>query len=87
MRQLTLRGFDKALERRVREVARTRGVSLNQAALILLREGAGLLEVHRPAKVVGNTLDPLIGSRSAEEEAEFLKALTAVETVDPSLWR
>ena len=87
MRQLTLRGFDKALERRLREVARTRGVSLNQAALILLREGAGLLEPHRPARVVGNTLDPLIGSWSAEEEAEFLKVLTAVETVDPSLWR
>ena len=87
MRQLTLRGFDKALEQRVREVARTRGVSLNQAALILLREGAGLLEPHRPSTAVGNTLDPLIGSWSAEEEAEFLKALTAVETVDSSLWR
>lgn len=87
MRQLTLRGFDKELERRLREVARTRGVSLNQAALILLREGAGLLEPRRPARVVGDTLDPLIGSWSAEEEAEFLKALAVFETVDPSLWR
>ena len=87
MRQLTLRGFDKALERRLREVARTRGVSLNQAALILLREGAGLLEPLRPATVVGDSLDHLIGSWSVEEEAEFLKALAAFETVDPSLWR
>jgi hypothetical protein len=87
MRQLTLRGFDKALERRLREVARTRGVSLNQAALILLREGAGLPEPRRRARVVADTLDHLIGSWSAEEEAEFLEALGASETVDPSLWQ
>ena len=42
MNQLTVRGFDKGLERRLRQVARDRGVSLNRAALILLREGAGL---------------------------------------------
>jgi len=37
VKQLTVRGFDKELERRLRDVARTKGVSLNQAALILLR--------------------------------------------------
>jgi hypothetical protein len=33
VKQLTVRGFDKDLERRLRDVAKTRGVSLNQAAL------------------------------------------------------
>lgn len=87
MRQLTLRGFDKELERRLREVAKTRGVSLNQAALILLREGAGLVEPRRGARAVGDSLDRLIGTWSVEEEAAFLEALRAFETVDPSLWR
>ena len=33
MNQLTVRGFGKALERRIRGVAKARGISLNQAAL------------------------------------------------------
>lgn len=87
MKQLTVRGFDKDLERRLREVAKARGVSLNQAALILLREGAGL-EAPRPrANVVGDSLDDLIGSWSRPEEAEFLRALSDLEEIDPALWR
>ena len=37
-------------------------MSLNQAALILLREGAGLGAAHRRGRVVGESLDHLIGS-------------------------
>ena len=42
MNQLTVRGFDPALARRIREVAKARGLSLNQAAVLLIRQGAGL---------------------------------------------
>ena len=87
VKQLTVRGFDKDLERRLRDVARTRGVSLNQAALILLREGAGLESPRRPAKVVGDSLDHLIGTWSKAEEREFLQAIRELEEVDPALWR
>lgn len=87
MRQLTVRGFDKDLERRLREVAKTRGVSLNQAALILLREGAGLEAPRRRANVVGDSLDHLIGSWSRSEEAEFSRPLSDLEEIDPALWR
>ena len=87
MKQLTVRGFDKDLERRLRDVARTRGVSLNQAALILLREGAGLEAPRRRANVVGDSLDDLIGSWSNADEAEFLRAISGLEEIDPSLWR
>jgi hypothetical protein len=87
VKQLTVRGFDKDLERRLRDVARTRGVSLNQAALILLREGAGLDAPRRRANVIGESLDRLIGSWSEAEEREFLDAIAGLEEVDPSLWR
>lgn len=87
MKQLTVRGFDKDLERRLRDVAKTRGVSLNQAALFLLREGAGLEAPRRRANVVGDSLDDLIGSWSNAEEAEFLRAIGSLEEIDPSLWR
>jgi hypothetical protein len=87
VKQLTVRGFDENLERRLREVAKARGVSLNQAALILLREGAGLEAPRRRTNVVGDSLDVLIGSWSKAEEAEFLRTIRDFEEVDPSLWQ
>jgi len=86
VKKLTVRGFDKELERRLRDVARTKGVSLNQAALILLREGAGLEAPRGRAHLVGDSLEGLIGSWSTAEEAEFLRAISGLEAVDPSLW-
>jgi hypothetical protein len=87
MKQLTVRGFDKDLERRLRDVARARGVSLNQAALLLLREGAGLKPSRQRVNTIGESLDEFIGSWSKDEEAAFLKAIAAFEKVDPAFWR
>lgn len=87
IKQLTVRGFDRELERCLHEVARTQGVSLNQAALILLRKGAGLGEAQPRSNAVGASLDHLIGSWSREEEEEFLKAVGELGEIDPSLWR
>lgn len=87
MNQLTVRGFDEELERRLRQLAKARGVSLNQAALMLLREGAGLGATRRRANTVGDSLNHLIGAWSEEEEAEFLKVISGLEEVDSSLWQ
>ncbi len=87
MKQLTVRGFDKDLERCLRDIAKTRGVSLNRAVLILLREEAGLEAPRRRANVVGDSLDDLIGSWSKAEESELLQAIGGLEEIDPSLWR
>jgi hypothetical protein len=85
--QLTVRGFDEHLERRLREVARQHGVSLNRAALHLLRKGAGLGSGATRADVVGDSLDGLIGTWSETEAEEFLEAVSAFERVDRSFWR
>ncbi len=82
MKQLTVRGFDKDLERRLRELARAEGVSFSQAALLLLREGAGLESPRRRANVVGESLDALIGSWTRDEEAAFLEAIAAFEEIE-----
>jgi hypothetical protein len=87
MQQLSLRGFDKALERRVREVARREHLSLNKAALLLMRRGAGLVEAPENAGTVGSTLDDFIGKWSAEQEQRLLDSIAACETVDESLWK
>ena len=86
MTQLTVRGFDKALARRLRETARQHRISLNRAALLLLRRGAGLDEPAGPANVVGDTLDHLAGTWSASEAEAFEKAMAVFEEVDREMW-
>ncbi|MFQ5528605.1 MAG: hypothetical protein ACE5GX_20415 [Thermoanaerobaculia bacterium] len=86
MNQLTLRGFDEPLERRLRELAREREISLNRAALILLRRGAGLEVSATATGKVGDSLDSFVGVWSEAEEREFLESLSALEQIDPELW-
>jgi len=86
MNQLSIRGFDKELERRLREVARERNISLNKAAILLLRKGAGLDETNRHTKVVGDSLDDLIGCWTAEEEQNLLQSIEAFEHIDEVTW-
>ena len=87
MKQLTLRGFDSALERRLRELADEMQISLNRAALLLMRRGAGLMEIRRPEEEVGEALDSFIGVWSDEQEAELLEAVEPLRRIDPELWR
>ena len=87
MKQLTLRGFDPALEQRLRELADELQISLNRAALLLMRRGAGLADARRPASEVGGALDSFIGVWSEEQEAELLESVEPFEQIDPELWR
>lgn len=86
MTQLTVRGFDKALARRIREVSKARGLSLNQAAVLLLRQGAGLAPAETSARV-GDSMKALIGAWSREEEAQFRRAVRPLEEVDGEFWK
>ncbi len=87
MDHLSLRGFDKELERRLRELARREHVSLNKAALLLLRRGAGLLESGQSSAAIGDALDRFIGSWSMADERRFLKSIASCESVDEALWK
>lgn len=86
MKQLTIRGLDERLERRLRELARDQRISLNRAALTLMRRGAGLSDKRESTNTVGSALDKFIGVWSDEDEAELLRALEPLEQVDPELW-
>ena len=87
MKQLTIRNNDPELERALRGLAAREGISLNQAAVRLLRRGAGLRSEATPADVVGDSLDRLAGTWSDEEKDEFLAAVEPCEMIDESLWR
>ena len=81
MSQLTLRGIDEELERRLRRIATEKAVSLNEAALYLMRRGAGLESDGSPA-AIGHSLDHLMGLWSEEEAAEFAAATRDFEQID-----
>ena len=87
MNQLTVRGFDDELSERIRRLAKRDGTSLNQAALKLLRKGAGLADPAQKADTVGVSLDLLIGSWSDDEAAELDAALEEFEVIDEAAWQ
>ncbi|MEO8380953.1 MAG: hypothetical protein ABI779_14920 [Acidobacteriota bacterium] len=87
MDQLSLRGFDKDLTRRIRELAKREHISLNKAALLLMRRGAGLLEPEGPSAAIGEALDQFIGRWSASDEKRLLQSIAPCEAVDEALWK
>ena len=87
MEQLTVRGFGDELGEAIRRLAQREGVSLNQAALRLLREGAGLSDRARAGDTVGSSLDHLIGSWTPREADEFDAALADLAVIDEASWK
>ena len=86
MKQLSLRGFDSALEKVLCETARSQGISLNRAAISLMRKGAGIAE-NKKADCVGESLDHLIGRWSEEGVKAFLKGIQSTEQIDRTFWK
>ena len=64
--------IDNELARRLSELARREQVSLNEAALVLMWRGAGLVDSSPVRVAVGDALDRFIGRWSAAEEHRFL---------------
>ena len=81
MPQYTIRNVPDALDRRLRERARRKGISLNDAAVEALGRGLGVTE----SEVEYDDLDDLSGSWQADPE--FDRALSAQDTIDGDAWR
>ena len=86
MNQLTIRGFDDDLARRIRQLADQEGISLNRAVLRLLRRGAGLESGKPGTDKVGSSLDHLIGTWTHEEALEMDRALRDLSHIDRAMW-
>ena len=87
MNQLTVRGFDEELSAGIQRLAKHEGISLNQAALRLLRKGAGITEDTDGANTVGSSLDHLIGTWTEAESDAMDATLEEFETVDEAVWK
>ena len=87
MRQLTVRGFDDELSAAIQGLAQREGISLNKAALRLLRKGAGLADGSEGRRKIGSSLDHLIGTWTQAEADEFDAALQEFEKIDEEMWK
>ena len=86
MSQLSVR-MDRELARELRALARREGISLNKAALRLLRKAAGLDQPAKPSNAIGDALDDLIGTWSTADARAMRRALKSFEKIDAELWR
>ena len=85
-KQYTVRGVDKDLDRVIRETAQEYGISVNKAAVALLRRAAGL---DTPANRKGppyHDLDELAGSLRRDEAAKLLETVKESRKIDAELW-
>ena len=87
MDQLTITGIDDELAACLRGLAEREGISLNRAALKLLRRGAGLTDVRESTGAIGSSLDDLFGTWTEEEARRFDAALQEFEAADEEAWR
>jgi hypothetical protein len=84
MKAITLRNVPAEIARRIERVARTEGISLNKAAIRLLREPA-IEKV--PEAAPYDDLDALSGTWSTKEADAFDAALRDQRKIDRKMWR
>lgn len=84
--RLTLRDIDGPLRAALEKEARRRGVSLNRAAIALLREATGQTGESDLAEEA-HDLDDLAGTWTAEEADELDAAVREQRQIDSELWR
>ncbi len=75
------------MEQHIVRVARDEGISLNQAALKLLRRSAGIEDEANAGDAVGTSLDYLIGTWTADELNEMKQSLGELSQIDESMWK
>ena len=85
MKAITLRNIPPELQDRLLEEASESHSSLNKTVLRLLEKATGTTPA-KPSKARFHDLDHLAGTWTAEEAAQFEKALAEQRTIDPELW-
>jgi len=84
MKTLTIRGIDPVLSNAIKSLALKNKESINQAALKILKDAAGVS--FKPVFRTYNDLDPLAGTWSEEDERQFKQAVEYFNEIDQDLW-
>ena len=85
MAQITIRGIDPAIERKIRKLAKQSGKSLNHIILDMVYECTGLRK--RNKKPVANSLRKLAGGWSEQEALDFLESIKSCKQIDQQMWK
>ena len=85
--QLTVRGFGEELAGAVRRLAVREQISLNQAAIKLLRRGAGLPDPGAPAEMAKRPIEDLFGVWTPENAKAVECALADFAEIDAEMWK
>ena len=85
MTQITIRGIDPTIERRIRKLAKQSGKSLNHVILDMVYECTGLK--NRDKKPAANSLKKLAGGWSEHEAADFLESIKPCDQIDHEMWK
>lgn len=80
MPQYTIRNVPEAIDRELRERAKRKGITLNDAAVEAMKRGLGVAE----NDVVYGDLDDLIGTWKQDDE--FDRAIEEQDKVDTDAW-
>ena len=81
MPHYTIRNVPEALDRELRERAKRKGISLNDAAVEAIKRGLGLAET----VVIYDDLDDLIGTWKPDDE--FDRVISEQDKVDSDAWQ
>jgi hypothetical protein len=87
LKQITLRGIPREVERIIKTEAERRGLSLNKAFLSILEKAAGVKGEAKKKKTLYHDLDHLSGIWAKEETKAFEKGLKLQRKIDEALWK
>jgi hypothetical protein len=84
MPQITLRGIDPEIERKIRRVAKKSGKSLNRVVLDMIYKSTGFNKKSKrqPAASLRN----LAGGWSEKDAMDFKESIKLCEQIDEEMW-
>jgi hypothetical protein len=85
MAQITLRGIDPEIEKKIRRMARQTGKSLNRIILDMIYQYNGFMK--RGKRPPADSLRKLAGGWSEQEASEFMESIKSCEQIDEDMWR
>jgi hypothetical protein len=85
MSQITLRGMDDEVEKRIRRMARQKGKSLNRVILDMIYEYTGRKK--KSEEPQDRSLRKLAGGWSQKQADEFLESIKSCEQIDEAVWK
>ena len=83
MKQLTLRKIRPNVEKKLREFAETRELSINKTVLLLLNKALGITDYRKNKR----DLSKIAGKWNKEEADEFEKNIEIFEQIDEEIWK